>query len=217
MKKLVCFVLSAAMLFALGACSNTGTSSEVSDSRAVIQADDIKTIGDVLAIDTDCLQTAYNDERLMVSFIVDHTPYQAVAGMTPEVSGQLQENSDANLDDYEKYSEEFNRIISPLAVRSFMDLTQYAMDQNTIDSLKGQTCKYFFDNGYELGSYSLADEPFVDMMNELFSYRVQINETSDSVDLSEDEVREFLNNATIKDITLVDFGYNVESIADQQG
>lgn len=194
MKKIASLILALVLaLTALTACgaAPAGDASRAADagndSPAVTEAEEIKnlrTIGEVLSLaSAEHRQSATMDNTHVYVFEMDGTLYRVVAHMPQETFDAIIA-LDVTKDDYD---EELKKLISPLVIDSYENLSTAIPSQKLLDELVGKTGAELLDDGWEIYGYYLEEMRFY-MDRGLFEYAVVFDgKLTDSDDFDEYE------------------------------
>ena len=155
-----------------GADSAATTEQTTSDGTTgeAVDTSGYKTLGEVLALEVEEEQAAWDSSYYIYAFTLDGVPYRAVAEMTSELDSQISE-----LDFLaEDHDEKLREIIGPLPLKSFENLSTDMLSQDELDALVGQTGKELIDDGFEFAGYSFygGEQTQATMEKGLLSYEV---------------------------------------------
>lgn len=219
MKKALSLIL--ALLLALSALTGCGTkpagdasrSAVVgNDSPAVTEAEEIKnlrTIGEVLSLESaQHQQSATVNNTHVYVFKMDGTIYRVAAHMPEETFDAIIE-LDITKDDYE---EEMKKLISPLVIDRYENLSTAIPSQKLLDALVGKTGAELLDDGWEIYGYNLYEMKFY-MDHGLFEYGVTFDgKLTDSDDFDEYEAVKPLK---VKSVVYSDLGSSATDLEEE--
>lgn len=171
--------LTALPLSACGGSSDTGgaddaatTEQTATDDAAgeAIDTSSYKTLGDVLAIEAEENEAAWDSSYYVYAFSYNGAPYRAIAEMTSELDEQISELDFLD----EDHDEKLLAIIGPLPLKSFENLSDEMLSQEELDALVGKSGKDLIDDGFEFGGYSFygGAETQAMMVKGLIDYEV---------------------------------------------
>lgn len=144
-------VLLMTMLVFAG-CGGSGSNS--SDASDVPSIESLKTIGDVMALETEDMQSAVYEDVVVFAFKLGDTYYRVRAAISPD---KAQEYFDIDYMD-EDHEEKEKAIIAPLEIDSVEDLNDQILSQSELDSLVGKTGQELVEAGWTYnGSHMLED------------------------------------------------------------
>ena len=210
-------VLAFAMMLAcmlLTACgqqesSNPSSSSSSSSSAteqtetpaASLDVSGLKTLGDVLAVSSNCQGMAYGEQSFGGVYQIDDSYVRVTAKMTPELYEQTNA-LDYNDKDYDK---KFSELMSGLELEIVEDITADKIPQETLDTYVGKTGKDMVNDGFAFATYFMygEDETGVAMTNGYYSYDV-IFDAKVTEDDTNDEGASIMD-ATIKSVEQMGF------------
>ena len=146
----------------------SGCGSTDSESAQAGSVDSLETIGDIIAMAPEELQTAVYDENVVYAFRVDDTYYRAIADISAE--------------DAEKYiaidfsdsdaEEQQHAIVSPLKIEKMENLSEQIIPQENLDALVGKTGKELVEEGWMYTGTYFLEEMSVEMSNGPFYYSI---------------------------------------------
>ncbi len=174
----------------------------------------LKTIGDIMQLDECNYINTWDEKTYIQFFMISKTPYRVTADMPKDIFVKLSKIMEKTYEETDGYDKELKATVSGLKITTFEDLSGYVLDQATIDSLKGKNGQALLDKGFTIDDCNFYEgEASVQVLNDMFTYKVKVN--GDETVLKDDEAREqFFKTATIKDIELVDFGFNPRAIGE---
>lgn len=141
-----------------------------STTKEALDTSNYKTMGDVLALEAETNEAAWDSSYYIYAFTYNGAPYRAVAEMTSELDGKIGE-----LDFLaEDYDEKLLEIIGPLPLKSFENLSAEMLSQEELDALVGKTGKELIDAGFAFNSYSFygGEQTQATMEKGILSYEV---------------------------------------------
>lgn len=137
----------------LAACSGQGTSGDQSaevpedatdQGTAEVDISSLKTLGDVMAIESETSAAAWNEQRYIYVVDVNGAPLRAVAELTPELYSQIEALDFLD----EHHDEKLKEIIGGLELASLDDYSDRLPSQEEMDALVGKTVQELLDDGY---------------------------------------------------------------------
>ncbi len=156
MKKIVSLALAFLMtaLLLAGCGTPGGTSAPVQAPKSV---DEIKTIGDVMAIGDEFEQWAAYEGLVVYAFELDGVYYRAITEVDKSVTDAI-----FNLDySDEKHDEKQNAILAPLEVGKIENLSEQMLTREQMDAWVGKTGQELQDEGWSSGNgYNLETMEF---------------------------------------------------------
>ena len=172
----------------------------------------LKTLGDIFTLDECNYINTWDEKTYIQFFMIGKTPYRVTADMPKAIYEKLSSMMEKDYEETDGFDKELKATVSGLKIKTFEDLSGYVMDQATIDSLKGKNGQALLDKGFTIDDCNFYEgEAYVQVWNDMFSYKVKVN--GDETLIKDDEAREqFFKTATIKDIELLDFGFNPRAI-----
>ena len=151
MKKIVPLLM---LLLLTCAVVMTGCGSTDSESAQAGSVDSLETIGDIIAMAPEELQTAVYDDKVVYAFRVDDTYYRAIATISAE-DAEKYIAIDFSDDDAEQQQQ---AIVSPLKIEKMENLSEQIIPQEELDALVGKTGEELVSEGWEYtGTYFLED------------------------------------------------------------
>lgn len=153
MKKALSLMLVLLMtMLAFAGCGNS--ESGEADPSEVPSIESLKTIGDVIALEPEDIQSAVYEDVVVCAFKLGDTYYRVRAAISPE---QAQEYFDIDYMD-EDYEEQEREIVAPLEIDSVENLNDQMLSQAELDALAGKTGKELVEEGWTYnGSHMLED------------------------------------------------------------
>ena len=213
MKKLLscmAVVLTAAFVLAgCGSLSNQGTEVPEPDTddtsgtgAAAVSVDSLETIGDIIELDPEELQSAVYDENVVYAFKLDDIYYRAIATISKE---DAEAYININFDD-EDFEEQQKEIVAPLKIDKMENLSDQILSQEELDAFVGKTGKEMVEEGWSYqGSYML-DEMSFDMDNGPFTYAVVFDGKIDEKDYEDYDAESGTADMKVKSVTFSSIG-----------
>lgn len=206
-KKLIAIVLVLVLAFAITGCgsgqggNNSGGSGGSGGSEA-LDIESFKTIGEVMALDSEDNQWGASEGEFVYAFSIGDQYYRFKANMTAEEEEAFF-NVDYSDDDYE---EQQNAILAPLEIVDRQNMTDQILSQEELDKLAGKTGKELFDEGWHEGyGYNTEDLEFW-LDYGPFCYAVQfegeLNGSPDDII----DVGEAIQNLVVKSASFMSMG-----------
>lgn len=150
---IISVIIMSFFLFAGCGSKENGSSS----AAEALLADDLKTIGDVDALDTENMQKSVTDNQVVCAFEYKGTYYRVTASISDE-DQQAYIDVDFADDDYE---EQQKKILAPLKVEKFENLSEQILKQDELDALAGKTGKELLEDGWSCtGNFDLETKEF---------------------------------------------------------
>ena len=197
MKKIITIMLVLMMaVIGLAACGSSDGGG--SDSGAPASIDSVKTIGDVIALESDETQSAVYDNKVVYAFKLGDTYYRARATLSDE---EQQAYFDIEFDDPD-YEEKQNAIVSPLAIDEIENLSEQIPGQDELDAYVGKTGQELMDAGWNFTGHNLEDMEFW-MDYGPFEYTVVFDG-----EVAEADYENFMDEEGTKDMTVKSVVYN---------
>jgi len=211
MKHFAAFALAAVMALGCCACGQAPSSDaagqgESTAASAAVPADQLKTLGDAFAIESEYTMASYNEQGYVYVFDNGGVPMRVVADMTKDAYAEIDkvDYSESDVD------EKIRAIVSPLPIKTVEDLSTGIPAQEELDKLIGKTGQDLLDEGYvTTGDWMFSDDGTeFSMAKGLYQYMVKFNEI-----LNKDGTPEIDNpDDAIKDLTVKSVTY--ERISD---
>ena len=206
MKKGLALVLALMLMISvLAACGQTGENSTgdtegaqgpVSGTAAI---ESLETIGDAMALESaEFRQSSGETNRFVYVFGLDGTYYRVIAPMTDE---EFQEFMDLDYDDPD-YDAKLEKIIGPLKIETWENLSDMIPPQEELDQWVGKTGQELFDAGWTNSGWNLDEMEFW-MDYGPFMYTVVMDGTVENV---EDFDEEDIAPLVVKSVTYNDLG-----------
>ena len=131
-----------------------GSTDSESQTGSQVSVDSLETIGDIIAMAPEELQTAVYDDKVVYAFRVDDTYYRAIAKISAE-DAEKYIAIDFSEDDAEQQQQ---AIVSPLKIEKMENLSEQIIPQEELDALVGKTGKELVSEGWVYtGTYFLED------------------------------------------------------------
>lgn len=167
-----------------------------------LDIDSFKTIGDLIAVESENTQWGTSDNTLVYAFSMGDQYYRFKANMTQEEKDALF-NVDYSNEDYQKLE---NDIISPLEIVERENMTDRILSQEELDKLVGKTGKELADAGWNEGYGFNASELEFWLDYGPFCYAVKFEgELSGSAEDVVD-VMEAIQDLTVKSASFLSMG-----------
>ena len=195
---LVAIALAVVVAFACCACGQS--SSPGAASTQGVPADQLKTMGDAYAVESDFYMSSYDDKTYVYVFDNGTAPMRVIADMTPEVYTAL-EAVDYSKDDV---NEQIAKAVSPLVLKKVEDLSAGIPAQSELDKLIGKTGQDLIDDGYvPSGSWTVSDDSTeFSMAKGLYEFDVAFNEILGEKAGSEiEDPTKVVKDLTVKSVT----------------
>lgn len=178
----------------LVSCGGKASSSNAFDLSS------LKTIGDVLALDTvNQSQYGFTDKYYAYVFEKDGVYYRASADIPSDVSKEIW---DIDFED-ENREEKINALLNPLPLKAVENLSEQIPPQSELDKYVGKTGQELFDEGWSYNYYNLEDmEAGLD--HGPFSYRVKFNYDGEPMENTDD----FDFYEAFKDLTVASIAFD---------
>ena len=153
MKKFIALFLVLIMtVFASAACGSSGDGS----GAAPASIDDVRTIGDIIALDSADTQYAVYEDVVVYAFKLGDNYYRAKAAISAEDS-RAYFDIDYSDPDHEKKQ---NAIVEPLKIDEIEDLNDQILSQEELDALAGRTGRELQDEGWTFSGHNLETMEF---------------------------------------------------------
>ena len=159
MKKYVALILVLMLaMFGMAGCGGSGSSdsSGGSDSGEAVNVDSLTTIGDVIAMEPEGLQSAVFENHVVYAFQAGDTYYRVIADISDEDQEKYFNISYEDQD----YEAQQNEIVSPLAIAKIENLNEQMLSQEDMDALVGKTGKELQDEGWTFSGHDLEKMEF---------------------------------------------------------
>ena len=158
MKKMISMILAIVMsLTVLAACGSSGGSGSGSGSgTAAASVDSLKTIGDVIALESEETQRAVYDGKAIFVFKLGDTYYRATASISEE---DQQAYFDVDFSDAD-FEQQQNAIVESLPIEKMENLNEQILSQDEMDALIGKTGQELQDAGWTYSGHDLEDMEF---------------------------------------------------------
>lgn len=153
MKKFIALFLVLIMtMFAAASCGSSGEGSGAAPSSI----DDVKTIGDILALESQDTQCAVYENVVVYAFKLGDNYYRAKAAISDEDS-QAYFDVDFSEPDYEAKQQ---AIVAPLKIDEIENLNDQILSQEELDALAGKTGQELQDDGWTFSGHDLETMEF---------------------------------------------------------
>ena len=155
MKKGLTLILALLMaLFTMTACGGQDSGSDQGEAPSI---DTVKTFGDVMALDTEELQSAVGGGYVVYAFKYGDTYYRAKSAISEDVE-QKYMDVDIFQEGYEKKQQ---KIIKNIEIDEMEDLSDQMLSQDELDALAGKTGQELVDEGWLFnGGHNLENMEF---------------------------------------------------------
>ena len=174
-KTLVATALALALaVVPLTACSGQsesgGDSGTDAAQGAAIDVSSLKTLGDVLSIESEQDSASWNEEQYVYAVDNGQTIIRATADLTPELYEQIGELDFSD----ESYDAQLIDLIGGAPLTSVEDLTASKLPQEELDAFVGKTGQDLLDAGFTFASYYFygGEETGAYMDNGMLTYDV---------------------------------------------
>lgn len=168
----------------LTACSGSKSESSEKPADKAASVDSLKTIGDIIEMEPEDLQSAVYEEKAVYAFKLNDVYYRAVAKISKE---DFDKYMAIDFSD-EDYEEQQNNIVAPLEIEKIENLSDQIISQEELDKLVGKTGKELVENGWVYnGSYNLENME-VSMNKGPFEYTVTFDGKVDEKDYEDYDV-----------------------------
>ncbi len=155
MKKLIILIMVLLMSVpALAACG--GSSDAEAGGAEDVSVDSLKTIGDIIALDSADMQCAVYEGNVVYAFQLGDAYYQARASISEE---DEQAYFDIDFAD-EDYEEQQNAIVESLEIEEIVNLNDQMLSQEDLDALVGKTGQELMDEGWTFSGHDLEAMEF---------------------------------------------------------
>ncbi|MBO4692883.1 MAG: hypothetical protein J5659_00615 [Clostridia bacterium] len=154
MKKLI--ALAIICLLILGTVTACKKAENTSSAPKPASIDEIKTLGDIIALGNDDDQKAAYDSVYIYAFKFDDIYYRAICNIPQETFDTIID-LDVTEEDYDK---KLNKIIAPIKIDKMEKLEDYKLSQYELDALVGKTGKDLFEAGWTSSGHNLEDMEF---------------------------------------------------------
>jgi len=193
------------MISVLAACGQTGGDSSGTDEAAqgpvsgTAAIESLATIGDAMALEgAEFRQSSGQDNRFVYAFDLEETHYRVIASMTDE---EFQAFMDLDFDDPD-YDADLEKIIGPLKIEKWENLSDMIPPQEELDQWVGKTGQELFDAGWTNSGWNLEGMEFW-MNYGPFMYTVVMEGTVENAeDFDEGDIAPLV----VKSVTYNDLG-----------
>ena len=163
------------------------------DDAKTLTAEDLKTFGDIDALAPESLQTSVTENHAVCAFEYNGTFYRVIASVSDE---DQQAYFDIDYAD-EDYQEQEKKILAPLKVEKFENLSEQILSQDELDALAGKTGKELLEDGWSCsGSFNLETKEFY------LNYGPFMYDVTFDGEITETNVDDFDEEAGISDLTV---------------
>lgn len=200
MKKTIALIV-ALMLSVLALAGCGGGESGADPADAAVTVDSLKTIGDVIALESDTEQSSVSGDKVVYVFKVGDTYYRAIATISEE-DADAYFAIDFEDEDYEQQQE---AIVAGLPIDEIQNLSEMIPEQSELDEWVGKTGGELMDAGWYCSGYNLDDEVFW-MTYGPFMYDVTFDADFSDVDNMDWEAEEGLKDLKVTSVTYKDIG-----------
>lgn len=188
------------MMFAMASCGGAGgDNSDSSDSTASIE--DCKTIGDILNLDAEDVQTAVYENNVVYAFKLGDSYYRVRATISDEDQDKYI-GIDYSDEDYE---DQQNAIVAPLEIDEIENLDEQILTQEERDALVGKTGQELQDEGWTYSGHDLETMEFW-MNYGPFMYTVTFDGKVDEKDYDDYDDEEGTKGLKIKSVEFMMLG-----------
>ena len=194
MKKIVSIILALMMSsLILAGCGKTDSAGS---------ADSWKTMGDVIALDSETTQSAIYTDTYVYVFELNGTYYRATAALSEEISAALW---DLDFSD-EDYDTKYAELVKPLAIDKIEELNDQILSEDEMDALVGKTGQELLDDGWSSGyGYNLESMEFW-MNYGPFNYTVVFDGEVAEEDYEDFDDEEDIKDMVVKSVAFVGLG-----------
>ena len=155
MKKLIILIMVLLMSVpVLAACG--GSNDAEAGGAEDVSVDSLKTIGDIIALDSADMQCAVYEGNVVYAFQLGDAYYQARASISEE---DEQAYFDIDFAD-EDYEEQQNAIVESLEIEEIVNLNDQMLSQEDLDALVGKTGQELMDEGWTFSGHDLEAMEF---------------------------------------------------------
>lgn len=166
------------------------------ETSETLTADSFKTMGDVLDLSAEGLETSVSNNKAVYAFKYGDTFYRAVASMTDE---EQQAYMDVDFSDAD-YEEQQKSILAPLAIDQFDNMNEKMLKQDELDALAGRTGQELMDSGWTTsGNFNLESKE-IWMNYGPFMYDVVFDGEFDVTGYDTSNIDEYDVDSAIKDM-----------------
>ena len=197
MKKALAIIICLAMVLTFAACSPKTDEPDAAPASTDIMS--MKTVGEILSLETETSGSGWNDTTYIYAFTKDGRSYRVVADITPEISTAI---GDLDfLDD--DYSTKFADIMKDVPIKELVDITDGRISDEDLAGYVGKTGKDLLDAGFVEGNSSFIseDEIQIELAYGYFAYDVEFEGNVTQEDLDNDF------EAAISDLTVKSISY----------
>lgn len=202
------------MVLCLCACGSnvtvTGSGDEAPAKAAASSVNDLKTMGDAIAVGKDSQYiSSWNEEHYIYCFMLGDTPVRVVADLDAEMSAKVDEVIFSGDEDAE---DQLVELLSPLPLSSVEDLSDGVLSAKDLGKLSGKTGQELLDDGWLAnGSYWSDGGALVVLMDKGdFSYEVAFD--SDVEQGDDFDVEEAIRDLTVASVEFFGLGDNCTEI-----
>ena len=175
------------------------STAKIAETAEALSTDNLKTLGDVDALDVEDLQTSVTENKAIYAFGYQGTYYRVTASISDE---DQQAYIDIDFAD-EDYEDQQKKILAPLKVEKLENLSEQILTQDELDALTGKTGKELLEDGWVCtGNYDLEAKEFY-LDHGPFQYAV----TFDG-EIAVEDVEDFDEEAGIQDLTVKSAEFN---------
>ena len=145
MKKYLIIALAVIMMVLAVSCGSQPA------EKAEESSTEIKTLGDVFALETQDFQDLLDKDIYGCAFTYEGRMMRVVADVPEELYEKIDK---LDMSDYEKYEKDKRELLSKVEVKLSEDITDQILGEEDLEALKGKTGKELLDDGFEYQYYS---------------------------------------------------------------
>ena len=191
MKKTIAFLLCIVMLASIVSFAGCGKKPK---KASTFDLNSLKTIGDVLALETESEMSGYNEFQYVNLFQYGGVYYRIYADLPEGAYDQMEA-----IDFFdEKHDEKIDAILKDIKITLAEDMTKYIPTEEYLAQYVGKTGQELLDDDFWSNGYSLYDQVFF-MGHDIYEFNVYFNET---VEFDENDMDDFDEEETIKSMTV---------------
>lgn len=164
-------------------------------------ADSLKTIGDVIDIDSEDIQSAVYEDKVVYAFKLGDSYYRAIAKISPE-DAQAYFDIDYSDDDFE---EQQKAIVAPLKIDTLENLDGQILSEEERSALVGKTGQELQNAGWTYNGHDLESMEFW-MYYGPFLYTVAFDGEVAEADYDDFDDEAGTRDLTVKSVELMMLG-----------